>query len=200
MSFLGRLLVSSDPESQAFQLKLPDLPHGLENARHILDLEDLRRALWALLALLALLVLTWLIRRLRKPARSQGAQKVTQTKKFGKNPPVPAIALRITKLRERHLLTGTFRQGCHELAALLRGFYEDLWHESLTTSTVLEIQRVGEKRIGMEDGGAPGRLFGLLEGLQFSQRDPTVDDLEAVCDLASDVTSIYSDPLKEAKS
>lgn len=188
-------LASSDPSDPDFQLKLPDLPYGLEESRHILNLDNVR---WALAALLALLLLLAIRRWLRKPApRPSG--RMTATKKVGKRPvvPVPAIAARIGSLRDRHLAAGTFREGCYELASVLRNFYEDLWRESLTTRTVGEIQRAGERRIGAEDGGAPGRLFGVLEGLQFSRHDPSADDLEAICDLASDVTSIYRDPLKE---
>lgn len=179
---------SSDPSSPDFELKIPDLPYSLEEAQHILDLEKLKWALWALLALvlflLAYRILHWLMRR-AQPAKPQP--------KFVEPTPVPMpeIARSIVSLRDRHLSEGTFRQGCHELADLLRGFYANLWHEEVTTKTVREIQIASERRTGAEDGGPPGWLFGLLEGLQFSRREPTATDLEAVCDLASDVTSVH---------
>lgn len=179
---------SSDPSSPDFELEIPDLPHGLEDAQHILDLEKLKWALSALLALVILLlayrVLRWLMRQ-AQPATSQ--PEVVEPTPV----PMPQIARSILSLRTRHLTHGTFREGCHELAELLRGFYANLWREEVTTKTVREIQIVGERRTGAEEGGAPGRLFGLLEELQFSRRDPTLDDFESVCDLANDVTSVH---------
>ena len=194
MSIFGLLTGSSDPSSPDFELEIPDLPRGLEEAQHILDLETLKRALWTLLALALLFLAYRLFRRLRRfaapaPPRSE-AREPTPV-------PMPEIARSIVSLRDRHLTQGTFRQGCHELAELLRGFYASVWGEAVATKTVREIQIVGERKLGHEDGGGPGRLFGLLEGLQFSRRDPTSDDLEAVCDLAATVTSVFDGTLAD---
>ena len=189
MSTQSLLVGSSDPSSPDFELNIPGLPYGLEDAQHILDLEQLKWALWALAALTLAFLAHRLSRRLmRRSAPPTLGQDVEEPAPV----PMPEIAKRIVSLRDRHLSEGTFRQGCHELAELLRGFYANLWSEPLTTRTVREIQHTGERRTGAEEGGAPGRLFGLLEGLQFSRRDPTADDFESVCDLASDVTSVVS--------
>ncbi|MDA8018450.1 MAG: hypothetical protein MPN21_13495 [Thermoanaerobaculia bacterium] len=185
---------SDDPASPDFELQLADLPYGLEDARHLLDLEQLRASLWTVLTLLLLLFLArwWRRRVTRRHLRS--TISTPSPARSATSVPLPGIAGQIISLRDRHLTAGTFREGCHELAAVLRSFYEGLWSAPLRTRTVGEIQRLGEHRIGAEDGGATGRLFGLLEGLQFARRAPTAGDLEAVCDLAADVTSVHDRP------
>lgn len=178
-----------------FELELPDLPHGLEEARHILDLEALRWALWALAALVVVLLAYRWLRRLRQ--RAEVEPPTPEPAPMPVPMSLPRVVTRILDLRDRHLSAGTFRQGCHELAALLRSHYESLWHEPLETKTAREIRRLGARRIGAQGGGAPGHLFGELEGLQFARREPTADDLETVCDLAADVTSGETLPSRE---
>lgn len=127
--------------------------------------------------LLAMALLLWLIRlwiRQRRPAAANRPAPLP--------PELPRseIAEAIEAVRLKHRASGAFRAACHELSALLRGYFERSSRQPYSTLTAGEIQReVGD--------GATARFFNFLAELQFRRTQPSDNDLEGICDLALEV-------------
>lgn len=131
------------------------------------------RTLAVLAALLFVVFAVWLWRRwvARRPApRPRPA------------PPAPApepggIRAAIEALRRRSGGPGVLRRACHELSALLRGYFERLDRRAYSTLTAAELRRaLGDTR--------RTRFFAALADLQFGRPGPSRNDLHGICDLA----------------
>jgi hypothetical protein len=190
----GRLLHGPWPARLAAALPLlraaddgpalpPDLPYGLEETRHLLDLERVETVLWSLLGLLVALALRRLARAMgrRTPATptAQPSSSVAATARVAG--PVAAIQA----LRDEHATQGTFREGCHDLAAFLRDHFQAARHHPFAARTVAEIRRRLTGRGARKDDDALViQVFEQLETFQFRQEEPVAGDLDGVCQLA----------------
>ena len=148
------------------------LPFGLTEPLH-LDEPFPWRAI--VVAILLLWLLARFLRSLRRNRQEPPAEPVP--------PPVPRsrIAEEIRALRTRYGRSKDFRAGCHELAEMLRSFFEAKRDVPFSTLTVGEMKpKLGDTAVV--------RFFSLLADLQFSRRTPTKSDFEGACDLALDVT------------
>lgn len=139
-------------------------------------------AVWLLLLLgLAIWLGRLLWRRLRRRLQSRPEPRPAP-------PPVaagaPGVSAAIADILDRNLRSGTYRQGCHELSAVLRAHWEarGLGREAgprFTRMTAREIEsRVGER--------PATRLLALLAGLQFGRREPSRNDFSGACKLAGE--------------
>lgn len=169
--------------SEDFVLEAPPLPHDLAGPLHILDFD---RIAWALAAVAALLMLLWAVylwRRVLRPAIE------AQPKTPRRRRPIRDAGIRstIVKLYETHRIRGSFRQGCHDLAELLRGHFQSTFQQPYSTYTVGEILDAQRRKTVKADGGPVANLFRRLEELQFRRREPAEDEFRSVCDEAKDV-------------
>ena len=147
-----------------------ELPAGPAPPLHIL--EPSVPWLWILVMLVALYyLLRWLFRVPPAPEVSPTPRPST--------PPVPAPGLveQIDTLRSRFQgATADYRQGCHELAELLR-------HSFRSSAGSLRTLTAGEILKALGDTSF-AQVFGLLAEMQFRRRTPDSDDFESICDLA----------------
>lgn len=155
---------------------MSSLPGDLADPLHLLEPFPYKTLLVAAAVLGYLL---WrLIRRLhrRKLAAPQPAPRSVPAAAAAAAP----IAERIEALWRRFRETGRFREGCHELAGLLRAQLEAERRRRFSSLTAGEI--------GRHLGDSPwSRLFSLLAGLQFGRRPPSRSDFQGVCELAAEV-------------
>ena len=148
-----------------------DLPAPLARPLHILEPWPWKEALGWLLAgvVLFLLVRRWIRwRRRRQATRSAPAPGTT---------PLGGFSDKVESIRSQARESGRFRQGCHELALLLRGTLAPPGSGNLDTLTARETER----RLG---DGALTRLLVLLADLRFGRRAPDEGDLDTACQLA----------------
>lgn len=152
---------------------MSSLPHGITGALHI----DEPFPRWTLLAAALLL---WLLYRLYSRLRERLAESPAPSAPPAPAEPDPAgFGARVDAIRRRTLASGTYREGCHELAAELRAYCARYLEPgaSLLHLTAAEIaRRVGDTAVA--------RFFGLLARLQFHRRPPSRSDFDGACDLA----------------
>jgi hypothetical protein len=154
-----------------------ELPRGLADPLHILEpFPGWARAAIVAALLLALLWMLWRrwARRRRVPVAARSPRRVA--------PRLDSIAEVIRRIRRRYPDAGSYRQGCHELSAVLRSFLERGSPHPFSILTAREIARaLGE--------GEQTRLFDRLAELQFARRAPSRRDFRAICDLALEVVA-----------
>lgn len=151
---------------------MDDLPVGLADPLHLLPPFPYRDLLWTV-ALLLLIACWWWWRRRRRPREEATAPPAPK--------PVPAppskIDLAIDDIARRTHEARAFRQGCHELAAVLRQYFETKLGEPLSTLTVKEIDDT-------VDRPWLAGCFRQLAKLQFARRVPEAPDFDDACDQA----------------
>lgn len=142
-------------------------------------------AIWLLLILGLVVWLAWrLWRRFRhylaaRPVR-RAAPAVRPRGRFG-------IASAIAAIIDRHLGAGTYRQGCHDLSDALRTHWEE---RGLAKPAGGRLTRMTAREIEVRVGERPAtRLLKLLSELQFARREPTRDDFQGACQLATELVS-----------
>lgn len=157
------------------------LPNGLADPLHFPD-----AAVAGWLPALGLLTLLWLLSRWwsrrRSPAAALPAPPVPA-------PPMPRNALleALDQLRRQHLGAKTYRQGCHELAALVRGHLERLGAGPLPR---LPWTRLTAREIRRRAGDQPAaRLLSQLAALRFGRAEPGRDDFEGAWRQATDLAA-----------
>ncbi len=149
----------------------PELPAGLADPLHL----PKAVAPWMVgcgclvLLLLAVLLVLWGLYRLGK--------RVKAKPRAAKPPPPPraragGIGSRIEALAEE--FTADPRQGCHQLAAMLRDHFEADRRERLDHLTAREIgSRLGDGKIA--------KLLLQLAGLQFGRDEPSPRAFRGIC-------------------
>jgi hypothetical protein len=130
----------------------------------------------------------WLGRLLWRRLASYLESRPSPPKRRLARKPVPfGINTAIAKILRRHLKAGTFRQGCHELSEALKIYWED---RGLDHSPGVRFTRMTAREIEGRVGDQPAsRLITLLSQLQFGRREPSRDDLQGACDLATDLVA-----------
>lgn len=153
-----------------------DLPAGLAEPLRYLSPAWMWVPLYVLLAAATAALLWWLRRRTRLAAESRaGSGTPTPSPRPGPG----GMLEQIQALRQQVLEHADYRLGCHELARLLREHVYRRRGKRLFTLTAREI---GER---IEDQGLAS-LFSLVAELQFRRAEPSRDDFEGICDIASD--------------
>lgn len=140
-----------------------ELPAGLAPPLHLIEEEPSRLWLWLLLLLVGVAGLWW---RQRRRQSDSGTEKVLATVP---GPGPTALERAIDALRERVVIEGDFRRGCHELAALLRPRFR-----GALTRTARELRDFVEERSVVD-------LLARLETMQFQRRPPDRSLFESVC-------------------
>ncbi|MCG8461469.1 MAG: hypothetical protein MI919_34740 [Holophagales bacterium] len=167
------------------------LPHAFGEPLHLLEPDAPWP--WGGLILSALLVLALraLLRRRRVPAPAAAAS--------AEPPPAEAPAgdflEALIEARRRHARAGTLREGCHELAAILRSFFAGRAPAGPDPAIAgLPVDRLTLRELGTRLGDPfTTSLFELLEDLRFRRRPPLGDDLQGVYDLAAEVVQRTGD-------
>ena len=154
---------------------LSDLPHGLtEPLRYLEPFPWLWIAAAAAAIAPALLLSAWWWRR-RRPGTSEAPSPPPAI------PDAAPVGLtgELDRLRRRHLAAESYRSGCHELAAFLRGHLESSRGRPFSRWTAPEARRA-------EGDTMWTRLLSLVAELQFARGKPRRSDFEGACDLARD--------------
>lgn len=108
----------------------------------------------------------------RPPARRRGAYGILSA---------------ISTILDRHLQARTYRQGCHELSEALRTHWEE---RGLVRPAGPRFTRMTAREIEGRVGDRPAtRLMSMLSELQFGRREPTREDLQGACELATELVS-----------
>lgn len=76
----------------------------------------------------------------------------------------------ITKIKESTLKDAHYREGCHQLAATLRKFYDIHLKKDIEEMTATEIQREIRERTDL------GEYFMAMRALQFETGEPSKED------------------------
>lgn len=153
------------------------LPAGLADPLHFPDAEV---SGW--LPALLLLALLWLLSRWWSRRRSPAGAAPSPA-------PAPPTAgdwliEALGELRREHLARRTYRQGCHDLAALLRSHFERLGSDTVR----LPWTRLTAREIRQQAGDLPAtRFLSQLAALRFGRAEPSRDDLEGACRQAIDL-------------
>ena len=153
------------------------LPAGLAEPLHLVNPYPYGKAL-AFLAALLLLALLWAWWRRRR--RSAPSSPAAAPPPIPPPPPASTIEKAIAEIRLRYVETRRHREGCHELAEVLRTYYEKACGKPLSRLTVREIGTV----LG---DSAVTALFELLAEMQFRRRQPSSDEFSQICETATDV-------------
>lgn len=107
-------------------------------------------------------------------------------------PPAPrrggfGIMSAIAAILDRHLQSESYRKGCHELSVALRTHWEE---RGLVRPAGPRFTRMTAREIEGRVGDRPAtRLLSVLSQLQFGRLEPTLDDLQGACDLATELVS-----------
>jgi hypothetical protein len=138
--------------------------------------------------LLVVGLLVWLGRLLWRRLRRYSESRPTLPKRRPKRKPVPfGINTAIAGILSRHLKAGTFRQGCHELSDALRTYWEE---RGLVRPAGPRFTRMTAREIEGRVGDHPAsRLISLLSQLQFGRHEPSREDLQGACELASELVA-----------
>ena len=148
------------------------LPSGLADPLHLafpVHWKWLAVAAALFLATVILLLLRVWLRRRRRRVRARPEPAPRQL-------PPAGILDEIEALRGRYRTGSGLRRACHELSALLRGYFG---RSSPRFSTLT----AGEIRRHLGDGRTAS-FFGSLARVQFGRSRPTRKDFDGVCDLA----------------
>lgn len=156
-----------------------DLPGPLAEPLHF---PNPALARWPILALLAIAGLWWLYRRSR---RAEEGPAVTAPVARPR-PERTGLAQALYDLREQTLKSGNFREGCHQLASLLKSHFARTGFGSrervpCTRMTAREIRQAVGKT-------AASRLLIRLEDLRFGKAEPVQGSFQQVCRRAQKVT------------
>lgn len=107
-------------------------------------------------------------------------------------PPAPrrgayGILSAIATILDRHLQSESYRKGCHELSGALRTHWEE---RGLVRPAGPRFTRMTAREIEGRVGERPAtRLLSVLSQLQFGRQEPTREDLQGACDLATELVS-----------
>ena len=128
----------------------------------------------------------WLARLLwRRFSRYLESRPRPQTRPPASRPSHWGIDSAIGSILHRHLGAGTYRQGCHDLSGALRRHWEE---RGLVRPARAPFTRMTAREIEGRVGDRPAsRLLSLLSQLQFGRREPSRDDLQGACDLATEL-------------
>jgi|GEM_PF-4687438 hypothetical protein len=147
---------------------------------------------WPLLALLLAAAL-WMLYRWRRRRQTRDPEPATATVRRTPAPPGqrgkgPTLGDLLRGLRDRFLASHQYRQGCHELTALLKRHFETSGVRGRrlpwTRMTAREIRSTtGEK--------AASQLLVQLSVLRFGRADPTRRAFERACHRAEQVVGAH---------
>lgn len=140
------------------------LPAGLADALHLMEPLPDGWKKWLVALLLLALLIAWLVWR-RRQRRSPKIVVSPPPALPSEAPPSTSLSREIRRLRRRHRDTATRRQGCHELAELLREGLGQRWGRDLSTRTGREIGELAK-------ASAVAGLFTSLDVLRFAPWDP----------------------------
>ena len=112
----------------------------------------------------------------RPPARRRGAYGILSA---------------ISTILDRHLQARTYRRGCHDLSEALRTYWEE---RGLVRPAGPRFTRMTAREIEGRVGDRPAtRLMSMLSELQFGRHEPTREDLQGACELATELVSKRGD-------
>jgi hypothetical protein len=150
-------------------------------------------ARWPVLALLALAALWALYRRWqrRRPrvtaaAAPPAAPTPPRLPAGPRAPKASTLGQRLYALQQRILATRAYRDGCHELAGLLKGHFES---KGLGSGKRLRYTRMTAREVLRTTGHrAASELLVQLSDLRFGRDEPTRGEFRQLCRRAQKVT------------
>jgi hypothetical protein len=161
-----------------FMMGITRLPLDLLEVQHILPFwfTYLYWFLWtlgiAVVAFLVIFLFTKLIGYLNSLPAARAKQRL-----LAREFPRERLKMAIAKIRDDTLHSGSFRQGCHQLSALLRTYYDIHLKKDVEEMTATEIQREIKERTDLGD------YFVAMRGLQFQSLSPTEEEFRQQFDL-----------------
>lgn len=147
------------------------LPKDMLDVEHILPFwfSYLYWFLWALGIILVLALLIYLFVRFVNYFNSLPAGQVRRAMK-AREFTREMLRRELNAILDRTLTAGSFRQGCHDLSAVLRMFFEIQLKKEIEEMTADEI------RLEIQERTEIGEYFIALRGLQYRLSDPSKDD------------------------
>lgn len=147
-------------------------------------------ARWPLLALLALAILWALYRRwLRRRSRARDAPVESAPKRPRREPrgrKAPTFGQMLHALQKRILASRAYRDGCHDLAYMLKGYFEST---GLGSGRRVRWTRMTAREVRRATGGvAASELLVKLSDLRFRRDEPTRGEFQQILRRAQKVT------------
>ena len=130
----------------------------------------------------------WLGRLLwRRLRRYLGARPSPPARPAARPRGLFGIGSAIAAILDRHLQSESYRQGCHELSEALRTHWEQ---RGLIRPAGPRFTRMTAREIEGRVGDRPAtRLLSVLSDLQFARREPSRDDFQGACELATELVA-----------